>query len=147
MRNNRIRLLVGAASAILLLLPAGCKTGSKDERSEGRAIDDKQITQHIDKNLEQDPTYKFGDVNVQTFGGVVQLSGFVNVQAQKARAQQIAQYTDGVREVVNGISLKPLAEPLPATSRDSSGAQIYSEPPSSSSNPAPVKGGQNLESK
>jgi hypothetical protein len=114
---------IGVAMAILAL--AGCKSTPKDERSEGRTIDDKNITADIKKSLENAPSYKFNGVNVQTFAGIVSLSGFVNSQDQKDRAQQIAQHTGGVREVVNGITLKPT---MPATARSNEGSKIYAEP-------------------
>src|SRR5215467_1054468 len=101
MRTNTIRMLSGVGAAMMLLAVTGCQsTNHKDERSEGRVVDDKSITSNIQKGLDQDPTYKFHDVNVDTFAGVVQLSGFANIDAQRTRAQDIAQNTDGVTKVV-----------------------------------------------
>jgi len=126
MRNKNIGMFSSVGVAALLLLATGCQTTSSthDERSEGRVIDDKEITSNVEKNLDRDPTYKFTDVNVQTFAGVVQLSGFVNIAAQKQRAQEIAQNIDGVQKVDNGLTLKPMA----ATGRQNSSQPIYSEP-------------------
>lgn len=124
MRNIRMRMLAGVGSAAALLLLVGCETGSKDERSAGTITDDKHISEHIKDRLDNDATYKFGDVRVATFAGVVQLSGFVNTEAQKARAQEIAQTTIGVREVQNGVTLKPL-EP---TGTIAPVRQIYAPP-------------------
>ena len=102
-RNNRIRTLAGIASAVMLLLATGCSTTHGDDK----------ITSNVREYLDNDPAYRFPDVNVNTHDGVVQLSGFVSVQGQKDRAQQLAEYTPGVRHVINGITLKP--ERLPAT--------------------------------
>lgn len=124
MRNNKIRMFCGVGAAATLLIMSGCQSTPKDERSEGRALDDKHITAHVEKGLEQEPTYKFNGVDVSTFAGVVQLSGFVNTDGQRIRAQQIAEDTDGVKEVKNGIALKPL---MP-TSRPAADTRIYSEP-------------------
>lgn len=124
MRYNIIRMLSSVSAAVTLLALTGCESTPKDERSEGRAIDDKHITQNVQKDLEREPTYKFNGVDVSTFAGVVQLSGFVNTEGQRARAQEIAQDVNGVREVKNGIALKPL---MP-TSRRNSDQQIYAEP-------------------
>ena len=44
-----------------------------------------------------------------TYGGVVQLSGFVGTDDQKTKAAELARNVDGVREVINNISLKPTA--------------------------------------
>jgi hypothetical protein len=127
MRNKIIRMLSSATSAAVLVALVGCETGTSDERSEGRAIDDTHISEHVQKALENEPTYKFTDVKVSTFAGIVQLSGFVNVNGQRERAQQIAQQTDGVREVQNGIALKPMPMPV-ATSRINSESQVYAQP-------------------
>ena len=125
MRNIKMRVLAGVGSAVVLLLVTGCKTeSSKDERSAGTALDDQHISERIQGKLDGDPTYKFGDVKVGTFAGVVQLSGFVNTPAQKARAPQLAQETTGVREVQNGLTLKPL-EP---TGTLAPVRQVYAEP-------------------
>ena len=59
--------------------------------------------------LEESPVYKFDEVRVMTYGGVVQLSGFVNTQDQKAKAAELARRVEGVHEVINNISLKPSA--------------------------------------
>ncbi len=125
MRNYRIRMLSSVGSALVMLILAGCQTSSKDERSEGRALDDKDITENVEKALQNEPTYKFTDVQVSTFAGIVQLSGFVNVEGQKMRAQQITLNTEGVREVVNGLTLKPM---MPATARVTVAQPIYAEP-------------------
>ena len=98
MRNNRIRTLATISSAVILLLATGCQTTTHS---------DDKITSSVRKSLDNDPAYRFPDVGVNTHDGVVQLSGFVSVQGQKVRAQQLAEYTPGVRKVINGIALKP----------------------------------------
>lgn len=120
-------MLAGIGVAMAILTVAGCKTSnsSSGERSEGRKIDDKNITSDLKESFENDSVYKLGAVGVQTFAGVVSLSGFVSVQGQKDRAQEIAQHTDGVKEVVNGITVKPT---MPATSRANESSTIYAEP-------------------
>ena len=108
--GNRIRTLAGIA--VILLLATGCSTTHGDDK----------ITSSVRKSLDNDPAYRFPDVAVNTHDGVVQLSGFVSVQGQKVRAQQLAEYTPGVRNVINGITLKPR---LPATGRP---APAYESP-------------------
>ena len=114
------------AAVAALLTFAGCETKSHDERSEGRLVDDKEITENVQKELKREPVYKFTNVDATTFGGVVQLSGFVNNEDQKRRAAEIAQQVPGVRQVVNGIALKP--EPMsPTGSTNGAQPRIYSE--------------------
>src|SRR6185369_3047397 len=112
---KQFRMLQSAAAVAALLAFGGCKTSSSssDERSEGRVVDDKQITENVQKQLKKEPVYKFDGIDVATFGGIVQLSGFVNTEDQKRRASDIARQIPGVRQVVNGIALKP--EPMAPT--------------------------------
>ena len=101
---------IGAAIALFGL--SGCESTehrSSDERSSGRQEDDKHITQSVENALKHEPVYKFNDVDVRTFAGVVQLSGFVNTEDQKNRAAEVAQQTPGVSQVINNIALKPMA--------------------------------------
>jgi osmotically-inducible protein OsmY len=49
----------------------------------------------------------WGDVNVETRSGVVQLSGFAKTQADINKAVEMARKTDGVKSVVNNIILRP----------------------------------------
>jgi len=49
----------------------------------------------------------WGDINVETNNGVVQLSGFAKTQADINKAVEIARKTDGVKSVVNNVILKP----------------------------------------
>lgn len=129
MLNKRNRMLAGIGVAMAIVALAGCETSnsstSSGGRSEGRKVDDQNITADLKKSLDNDPVYKFEGVGVQTFAGVVSLSGFVTIQGQKDRAQDVAQHTDGVNEVVNGITVKPM---IPATARWSEGSKIYAEP-------------------
>ena len=100
----------------------------EDERSEGRSLDDKHITEAVKKNLEEEPVYKFTDVDVRAYGGDVQLSGFVNSDDQRRRAGQIAATTPGVMRVHNSIALKPFV-PTPTGATNASQSRIYANPP------------------
>src|SRR5262245_20544545 len=107
----------------------GCETNKgKDERSSGRTEDDKQLTSKIRKSLDEEPVYKFGNVDVNTYAGEVQLSGFVNIEEQKERAGQIAAQTPGVTKVYNSLALKPFA-PTPTGYTNAPQNTIYSSPP------------------
>jgi osmotically-inducible protein OsmY len=113
------------AAVATLLAFAGCETEkhSSDSRSEGRTIDDKMITENVQKDLKAEPVYKFDNVEAKTFAGIVQLSGFVDTDAQKSRAGEVAQQVSGVRQVENGIALKPA--PMAPTG-STNGTRIYS---------------------
>ena len=83
----------------------GC-AGSRHTQSTGERNDDKADSSRVRKALSADTQYKYGDVTVQTFNGVVQLSGFVNSRDQKNRAGDLAKKVEGVRGVENNITVK-----------------------------------------
>jgi hyperosmotically inducible protein len=124
----KMRQLVCTIAGMLALAGlSGCKTDEKhsSELSDGRMVDDKHITERVEDGLKSDPVYKFGDINVSTYGGLVQLAGFVNTEGEKERAQSIAQNVPGVIRVENGIALKP-TPPAP-TGRTNQNSKIYSQ--------------------
>lgn len=135
MKRSQIVALLSTGLAVVGITGCAMLPGNRDERSAGRWYDDHEITKHVEKALDREPTYKFEDVAVRTFAGQVQLSGFVNSNEQKERAAQIASTVPGVEGVHNSLLLKPLA-PSP-TGRTNGGyhARIYSSPPAPRSQP------------
>ena len=111
MHFKNLIMITGASAAVALAGLTGCTTTSEHrvegERSEGRMVDDHRITVAIQRELKAEPVYKFNDIDVKTFNGTVQLSGFVNTDEQKRKAIEIAQRVPGVAQVVNSIALKP----------------------------------------
>src|SRR5690349_18149876 len=117
MPNLRRLILVSSATAAVAVIGlTGCSMFESNkhhsDRSEGRQLDDKNITAQVQERLKTEPVYKFTDVDVKTFAGVVQLSGFVNTEDQKQRAGELAQIS-GVSRVINNITLKPGGELTP----------------------------------
>jgi osmotically-inducible protein OsmY len=94
-----------AISSGLALLPVGC-AGTATRESTGEYVDDAGITAKVKTAFVRDPVVKALDVKVETFKGVVQLSGFVDTPDQKVRAEQIARNTPGVQSVKNNIAIK-----------------------------------------
>lgn len=84
---------------------SGC-AGTATRASTGEMIDDSVITAKVKTELIRDEFVKARDVNVDTFRGTVQLSGFVEREEQKQRAGEIARQINGVRDVVNNITIK-----------------------------------------
>jgi osmotically-inducible protein OsmY len=114
MRNlKKLTVISSLSAAVAVLGLSGCETHKDSERTEGRVVDDSRITHNIQSDLRNEPVFKFNEVDVKTFNGVVQLSGFVNTEDQKQRAAELAQRTAGVTQVVNGITLKPMTAPTP----------------------------------
>ena len=90
----------------LLCSITGCSTGDRYTQSTGEHLDDHTLSSHVKKALGEDHQYKYADVNVDTFKGVVQLSGFTNTKDQKNRAGDLAKRAEGVKEVQNNITVK-----------------------------------------
>ncbi|MGA7985227.1 MAG: BON domain-containing protein [Burkholderiales bacterium] len=72
----------------------------------GTELDDSVITAKVKSALLADPDIKSFDIAVETRKGEVQLSGFVDNQAQIDQAIAIAQKVDGVTSVGNAMSIK-----------------------------------------
>lgn len=75
-------------------------------RSTGERVDDKQVSSTVKDALEDNVAYKFPDVQVQTYGGKVQLSGFVATHEQKEAAEKLAKQVAGNDNVENKITVK-----------------------------------------
>jgi osmotically-inducible protein OsmY len=93
------------ATLPVLTVVTGC-AGDRYHDSTGESIDDSSTTMRVKHALGEDAEYKYSDVNVTTFKGTVQLSGFVDTSAQKSRAADIAKNVEGVKDVDNNITVK-----------------------------------------
>lgn len=90
---------------ILLAFTLGCASTSKKEGT-GEYIDDSIITAKVKAAILNEPTLKVIEINVETFKGVVQLSGFVNSQADISKAIEVARGVKGVSSVKNDMRVK-----------------------------------------
>jgi len=86
-------------------LVAGC-AAQDGHRSTGQALDDTGTTSRVKAALVQNPTTKAHDIKVETNRGVVQLSGFVNSDQEKAEATKVARSIDGVQTVRNDLKVQ-----------------------------------------
>jgi hyperosmotically inducible protein len=84
---------------------AGCASTSTQE-STGQYVDDSVITTKVKTLLANDDFLKSFQISVETYKGVVQLSGFVNTQAAIDKARDIARGVAGVKSVKNNLILK-----------------------------------------
>ena len=105
---NVFGLVLTLGTAVLIGGLTGC-AGDRYTQSTGERIDDKADSSRVRNALSADTQYKYGGVNVQTFKGVVQLTGFVNSRDQKNRAGDLARNVEGVRDVKNNITVKESA--------------------------------------
>jgi hyperosmotically inducible protein len=76
------------------------------ERTTGQKMDDKSLNSKVKDTLKDNTAYKFPDVEVNTYNGKVQLSGFVTTQEQKRQAEDLAKAVVGSGNVENKITVK-----------------------------------------
>ena len=148
MQNIKNLVAIGRISAAIgMVALAGCSStdssSSNDQRSEGRAKDDKHITETVEKKLKSDPMYKFESVHVSTFGGVVQLSGFVDNQDQSRRAEQVTRSVGGVNQLINALAIKPQAMPPQTLAPTGQPSGERTAPLAPTTSPIPNSGTQN----
>jgi osmotically-inducible protein OsmY len=89
----------------LVVLFAGCASTPTQEGT-GEYIDDTVLTTKVKAMVFNEPTLKSAEINVETFKGVVQLSGFVGSQADINKATEVARGVKGVKSVKNDMRLK-----------------------------------------
>jgi osmotically-inducible protein OsmY len=96
-------------SAVLLALAfatvLGC-AGTATKESTGEYFDDTWITTKVKAALLEDPVVKSAEVNVETFKGTVQLSGFVSSGAAMEQAVKLTRSVKGVTSVKNDMRIK-----------------------------------------
>ncbi|MGI4718256.1 MAG: BON domain-containing protein [Janthinobacterium lividum] len=92
------------AGLVLAVLTACAPSGT--HRGTGQYIDDAAITTRVKTALATDPEVKATEVQVETYKGTVQLSGFVDSSESAARAAKIAHDTPGVKEVRNSMVIR-----------------------------------------
>lgn len=92
-------------AAVALTSLAGCASTTNKE-STGQYMDDTAITTKVKSAILNEPTLKSAEINVETFKGRVQLSGFVSSRASIDRAVQVAQGVSGVSSVANDMRVK-----------------------------------------
>ena len=103
--STLIRKWATLAGIVLMATALGCASTAKQEGT-GEYVDDTVITGKVKAAIFNEPTLKSAEINVETFKGRVQLSGFVSSRANIDRAVQVAQGINGVTSVGNDMRLK-----------------------------------------
>lgn len=102
-QRNTAALMLAALMASTVL--AGCSS-SPTQQSAGQAVDDGVVTAKVKAALIADPVTKAHQINVETFKGTVQLSGFVETDEARSRALQLARDVDGVKKVKDALEVR-----------------------------------------
>lgn len=91
--------------AVMFATMLGCASTSKQEGT-GEYIDDSVITTKVKAAVFHESSLKSAEINVETYKGVVQLSGFVNSEADIKKAVEITRNVKGVTSVKNDMRVK-----------------------------------------
>jgi osmotically-inducible protein OsmY len=100
-----LKRLTGFLLALAVVAVVGC-AGTATSRSTGTYIDDKTISTQVVAKLAADPATKATQIQVETYNGVVQLSGFVDTKESIPKAEEIARSVEGVKDVKNNLVLR-----------------------------------------
>lgn len=104
MKTSFKKLVASVCVAAALVFSAACSRD--DGKSAGQTIDDSAISAKVKTSFAQDPGVRAVDIKVDTHLGTVQLSGWADTPAEKARAEELAKAVPGVKSVQNKIELK-----------------------------------------
>ena len=91
--------------AALMISALGC-AATAERQSTSEYVDDSWITTKVKTQILNEPTLKVNQVNVETYKGQVQLSGFVDSRDDMEKAVAIARSVKGVSSVKNGMQLR-----------------------------------------
>jgi osmotically-inducible protein OsmY len=100
-----LKTLSAVLATALLMATIGCAS-TRTQESTGQYIDDSVITSKVKSAILGEPGLKSAEINVETFKGVVQLSGFVNSREDITSAVKVASAVGGVKSVKNDMQLK-----------------------------------------
>lgn len=102
---NQLKNLSTLFFAILLTTMLGCASTAKHEGT-AEYVDDTIITANVKAAILNEPSLKVAEINVETFKGVVQLSGFVHDKSDISKAVEVARHVKGVKSVKNDLLSK-----------------------------------------
>ena len=99
------RKLAILAGILFIAMTLGCASTAKQEGT-GEYVDDTVITTKVKAAILNEPTLKSAEVNVETFKGVVQLSGFVSSKDAENKAVEVTRTVAGVKSVKDDMRVK-----------------------------------------
>lgn len=102
---KQLKLVSSFFLAGVLATLLGCASGPQREGT-GEYVDDTVITTKVKAAILNEPSLKVAEINVETFKGRVQLSGFVRDRSDIATASAVARRVDGVTAVTNDLRQK-----------------------------------------
>jgi osmotically-inducible protein OsmY len=100
-----IKTLSAVCATVIFMATLGCAS-TRTHEGTGQYVDDSVITTKVKSAILGEPGLKVSEINVETFKGVVQLSGFVNSRDDIKSAVTVASAVNGVKSVKNDMQLK-----------------------------------------
>lgn len=105
LNKSKSKWMTALFTAVMLTAVVGCASTSKTEGT-GEYFDDSWITTKVKAAILDEPTLKSTEINVETFKGTVQLSGFVKQAQDIPKATTVARSVKGVQAVRNNLIVK-----------------------------------------
>lgn len=102
---NKTKLLTALFAAVMMTAVVGCASTNKKEGT-AEYVEDTVLTTKVKAAILNEPGLKSAEINVETFKGVVQLSGFVSEKQDIAKAGAVARSVKGVQSVKNDLRSK-----------------------------------------
>jgi len=103
---KKSNMFIGCLMLLMLIASfVACASTSKQEGA-GEYVDDSVITTKVKSQLAGDDFLKSFEISVETYKGIVQLSGFVDSQKAIDKAGEIARGVNGVKSVKNNLNVK-----------------------------------------
>src|SRR5262245_40128020 len=109
-KQQRLKTSFGRRAVRVLLIVLGAFLALASANCERRSVADSAITAIVKSKLAVDNETSSANINVDTKGGVVTLTGVVTTQANKEQAERIARSTEGVTRVINNITVETEGE-------------------------------------
>jgi osmotically-inducible protein OsmY len=106
MKTSRFATIAALSLALgVSVVATGCGS-TPTSASAGQEVDDSVITAKVKAKFVEDKAVSALAISVETYKGVVQLSGFANNVTEQERAGEIARTVTGVKSVKNDVRLK-----------------------------------------
>lgn len=97
--TNRYLATLGMTVALTVL--AGCQVPPNNQ-----SLDDAQITTQVKQAFMNDAVYQANQIRVETFNGVVQLSGSVPTRLDVTKVEEMVKTINGVKEIRNNLQVR-----------------------------------------
>ena len=99
-------MFIGCFLLLMLIATLAACASTSTQSGTGEYIDDSVITTKVKSALAVDDFLKSFEISVETYKGIVQLTGFVDSQKAVDKAGEVARGVKGVKSVKNNLNVK-----------------------------------------